>query len=213
MVTCSEINKMVNKYFDHNKKYFLDELGKADQEDILDNTAYLILAHTLNPISSTDVLEKYLFLITDINNLYREKYDKYNSTALNQYITGYIIFNILSHLNYWTIYPQFEKIKFSIDEPLKYYISIDKKEVNEYVEKYSHYIFNSMMSMVSSLVKTHTDHPALTAMVVRNSDRIEAKRMRQINTKNYDYEVILLILIRDLTAIDDRYKNNLLGGK
>ena len=150
MVTCSEINKMLNKYSDHNKKYFLDELDKVDQVDILDKTAYLILAHTLHPISSTDVLEKYLFLITDINNLYREKYDKYNSTALNQYITGYIIFNILSHLNCWNMYPQFEKIKFSIDEPLKHYISIDKKEVNEYDEKYSHYIFNSMMSMVLS---------------------------------------------------------------
>lgn len=211
MVTCSEVTKMVNKYSD-NKKYFLDELDKADQEDILDNTAYLILAHTLNPISSTDVLEKYLFLITDINNLYREKYDKYNSTALNQYITDYIIFNILSHLNYWTMYPQFEKIKYSIDEPLKYYISIDKKEVNEYVEKYSHYIFNSMMLMVLSLAKMHIGHPALAA-IVYNNDRIEAKRMRQINTKNHDYEAILLMLIRDLIVVNDRYKNNLLGGK
>lgn len=211
MVTCSEITKMVNKYSD-NKKYFLDELDKADQEDILDNTAYLILAHTLNPISSTDVLEKYLFLITDINNLYREKYHKYNSTALNQYITGYIIFNILSHLNYWNSYPRFEKIKYSIDEPLKYYISIDKKEVNEYVEKYSHYIFNSMMLMVSSLVKTYTDHPALTA-IVYNNDRIEAKHIRQINTENYDYEVILLMVLTDLIVVNDRYKNNLLGGK
>lgn len=212
MITCSEINKMVNKYSDYNKKYFLDELDKADQVDILDNSAYLILAHTLNPISSTDVLEKYLFLITDINNLYREKYHKYNSTALNQYITGYIIFNILSHLNYWTMYPQFEKIKYSIDEPLKYYISIDKKEVNEYVEKYSHYIFNSMMSVVLSLAKMHIGHPALAA-IVYNNDRIEAKRMRQINTKNHDYEVILLMLIRDLIVVNDRYKNNVLGGK
>jgi hypothetical protein len=212
MVTCSEITKMVNKYSDYNKKYFLDELDKADQVDILDNSAYLILAHTLNPISSTDVLEKYLFLITDINNLYREKYRKYNSTALNQYITGYIIFNILSHLNYWTMHPQFEKIKYSIDEPLKYYISIDKKEVNEYVEKYSHYIFNSMTSIVLSLVKMHIGHPALTA-IVYNNDRIDAKRMRQINTKNHDYEVILLMLLTDLTTINDRYKNNLLGGK
>ena len=151
-------------------------------------------------------------MITDINNLYREKYDKYNSTALNQYITDYIIFNILSHLNCWNMYPQFEKIKYSVDEPLKYYISIDKKEVNEYVEKYSHYIFNSMMSMVSSLWSKHTDHPALTA-IVYNDDRIEAKHMRQINTENYDYEVILLMLLTDLTAINDRYKNNLLGGK
>lgn len=133
-----------------NEKYFLDKLPEVYRAEALDNISYLILTHTLNPISSTDVLEKYLFLITDINNLYREKYDKYNSTALNQYITGYIIFNILSHLNCWNMYPQFEKIKFSIDEPLKYYISIDKKEVNEYVEKYSHYIFNSMMSMVLS---------------------------------------------------------------
>lgn len=148
MVTCSEVTKMVNKYSDCDKKYFLDELDKADQEDILDNTAYLILAHTFNPIPSADVLEKYLFLITDINNLYREKYCKYNSTALNQYITDHIIFNILSHLNYWNTHPQFEKIKYSVDEPLKYYISIDKKEVNEYVEKYSHYIFNSMMSII-----------------------------------------------------------------
>lgn len=194
------------------EKYFLDELDKADQVDILDNSAYLILAHTLNPISSIDVLEKYLFLITDINNLYREKYRKYNSTALNQYITGYIIFNILSYLKYWTMYSQFEKIKYSIDEPLKYYISIDKKEVNEYVEKYSHYIFNSMTSIVLSLVKMHIGHPALTA-IVYNNDRIDAKRMRQINTKNHDYEVILLMLLTDLTTINDRYKNNLLGGK
>ena len=212
MVTCSEITKMVNKYSDYNKKYFLDELDKADQIDILDNAAYLILAHTLNPISSTDVLEKYLFLITDINNLYREKYDKYNSTALHQYITDYIIFNILSHLNYWTMYPQFEKIKYSIDEPLKYYISIDKKEVNEYVEKYSHYIFNSMMSVVLSLAKMHIGHPALAA-IVYNNDRIEAKRMRQIDAKNHDYKDILLMLIRDLIVVNDRYKNNILGGK
>lgn len=212
MVTCSEITKMVNKYSDYNKKYFLDELDKADQVDILDNTAYLILAHTLNPISSTDVLEKYLFLITDINNLYREKYDKYNSTALNQYITDYIIFNILSHLNCWNMYPQFEKIKFGIDEPLKYYISIDKKEVNEYVEKYSHYIFNSMMLMVSSLVKVHTDHLALAA-IVYNNDRIEAKHMHQIDAKNHDYKIILLMLLTDLIVVNDKYKNNLLGGK
>ena len=212
MLTCSEITKMVNKYSDYNKKYFLDELDKADQVDILDNTAYLILAHTLNPISSTDVLEKYLFLITDINNLYREKYHKYNSTALNEYITDYIIFNILSHLNYWTMYPQFEKIKYSIDEPLKYYISIDKKEVNEYVEKYSHYIFNSMMSMVLSLAKIHIGHPALAAMDY-NNDRIEAKRMRQIDAKNHDYKIILLMLITDLIVVNDKYKNNLLGGK
>ena len=212
MLTCSEITKMVNKYSDYNKKYFLDELDKADQVDILDNTAYLILAHTLNPISSTDVLEKYLFLITDINNLYREKYHKYNSTALNEYITDYIIFNILSHLNYWTMYPQFEKIKYSIDEPLKYYISIDKKEVNEYVEKYSHYIFNSMMSMVLSLAKIHIGHPALAAMDY-NNDRIEAKHMRQIDAKNHDYKIILLMLITDLIVVNDKYKNNLLGGK
>lgn len=212
MVTCSEITKMVNKYSDYNKKYFLDELDKADQDDILDNTAYLILAHTLNPISSTDVLEKYLFLITDINNLYREKYHKYNSTALNQYITDYIIFSILSHLNYWNMYPKFEKITCGIDEPLKYYISIDKKEVNEYVEKYSHYIFNSMMLMVSSLVKTHTDHLALTA-IVYNDDKIIAKDIRQIDTENYDYEVVLLMLLTDLIVVNDRYKNNLLGGK
>lgn len=211
MITCSEINKMVNKYFDCDKKYFLDELDKADQVDILDNSAYLILAHTLNPISSTNVPEKYLFLITDINNLYREKYHKYNSTALNQYITGYIIFNILSHLNCWNTYPQFEKIKYSIDEPLKHYISIDKKEVNEYVEKYSHCIFNSITSIVLSLAKMHIGHPALAA-IVYNNDRFEAKRMRQINTKNHDYEVILLMLIRDLIVVNDRYKNNSLGG-
>lgn len=194
------------------EKYFLDKLPKVYQAEVLDNISYLILAHTLNPISSTDVLEKYLFLITDINNLYREKYDKYNSTALNQYITDYIIFNILSHLKCWNMYPQFEKIKFGIDEPLKYYISIDKKEVNEYVEKYSHYIFNSIMSVVLSLAKMHIGHPALAA-IVYNNDRIEAKRMRQIDAKNHDYKIILLMLITDLIVVNDKYKNNLSGGK
>ena len=58
----------------------------------------------------------------------------------------------------------------------------------------------------------HIGHPALAA-IVYNNDRIEAKHMRQINTENYGYEVILLMLLTDLIVVNDRYKNNLLGGK
>lgn len=192
------------------EKYFLDKLPEVYQAEVLDNISYLILAHTFNPISSIDIVERYGALIKDINELYLEKYCEYDLSVRDQCITIFIVHHILSNLNYWCTYPQFSKLEYELTKPLRqHYILIDKKEINKYIMKYKNYIFNTMLLMVSSLCKGCMSDPV--SVVLYNSDIIEGSlRIRQLNAEEYNYKDILYSLLSSLIRENDRYRLNLL---
>lgn len=192
------------------EKYFLDKLPEVYQAEILDNISYLILAHTFNPISSIDIVERYGALIKDINELYLEKYCEYDLSVRDRCITIFIVHHILSNLDYWCVYPQFSKLEYEYTKPLRqHYILIDKKEINKYIMKYKNYIFNTMMLMVASLCKGYMYDPA--SVILYNNDIIESSiRIRQFNTEKYNYKDILYSLLSSLIRENDRYRLNLL---
>lgn len=193
-----------------NEKYFLDKLPKVYQAEVLDNISYLILAHTFNPISSTDIVERYGALIKDINELYLEKYCEYDLSVRDRCITIFLVHHILSNLNYWCTYPQFSKIEYEYTKPLRqHYILIDKKEINKYIMKYKNYIFNTMLLMVASLRKGYISD--LASVVLYNNDIIEgALHIRRFNTEEYNYKDTLYSLLSSLIRENDRYKIDLL---
>lgn len=195
------------------KKYFLDKLPEAYRAEVLDNISYLILAHTFNPISSIDIVERYGALIKDINELYLEKYCEYDLSVRDRCITIFIVHHILSNLDYWWLYPQFSKIEYEYSKPLRqHFIIIDKKEINKYIIKYQNYIFNTMMLMVASLRKGYISNPA--SVVLYNTDIIKGSiYIRQFNTEEYNYEDILYSLLSSLIRENDRRKLNLLKGE
>lgn len=192
------------------EKYFLDKLPEVYQAEVLDNISYLILAHTFNPISSIDIVERYGALIKDINELYLEKYCGYDLSVRDRCITIFIVHHILSNLNYWCIYPQFSKLKYELTKPIRqHYILIDKKEINKYIMKYKNYIFNTILLMVASLRKGCIHDQ--TSVVLYNSDIIEGSlHIRRFNTEEYNYKDILYSLLSSLIRENDRYKLNLL---
>lgn len=192
------------------KKYFLDKLPEVYQAEVLDNISYLILAHTFNPISSIDIVERYGALIKDINELYLEKYCEYDLSVQDRCITIFLVHHILSNLNYWCTYPQFSKIEYECTKPLRqHYILIDKKEINKYIMKYKNYIFNTMLLMVVSLCKGYMYDPA--SVVLYNSDIIEGSlHIRRFNAEGYNYKDILYSLLSSLIRENDRYRLNLL---
>lgn len=192
------------------EKYFLDKLPEVYQAEVLDNISYLILAHTFNPISSIDIVERYGALIKDINELYLEKYCEYDLSVRDRCITIFIVHHILSNLNYWCTYPQFSKIEYECTKPLRqHYILIDKKEINKYIMKYKNYIFNTMMLMVASLCKGYMYDPV--SVILYNNDIIEGSiHIRQFNTEGYNYKDILYSLLSSLIRKNDRYRLNLL---
>jgi hypothetical protein len=192
------------------EKYFLDKLPKVYQAEVLDNISYLILAHTFNPISSIDILERYGALIKDINELYLEKYCEYDLSVRDRCITIFIIHHILSNLDYWCTYPQFSKLEYEYTKPIRqHYILIDKKEINKYIMKYKNYIFNTMMLMVASLRKGYMSDPV--SVVLYNSNIIEGSlHIRQLNAEEYNYKDILYSLLSSLIRENDRYKIDLL---
>lgn len=192
------------------KKYFLDKLPEVYQAEVLDNISYLILAHTFNPISSIDIVERYGALIKDINELYLEKYCEYDLSVRDRCITIFLVHHILSNLNYWCTYPQFSKIEYECTKPLRqHYILIDKKEINKYIMKYKNYIFNTMLLMVVSLCKGYMYDPA--SVVLYNSDIIEGSlHIRRFNAEGYNYKDILYSLLSSLIRENDRYRLNLL---
>lgn len=192
------------------EKYFLDKLPKVYQAEVLDNISYLILAHTFNPISSIDILERYGALIKDINELYLEKYCEYDLSVRDRCITIFIVHHILSNLNYWCTYPQFSKLEYEYTKPIRqHYIIIDKKEINKYIMKYKNYIFNTMMLMVASLCRGCMSDPV--SVVLYNSDIIEGSlHIRQFNAEEYNYKDILYSLLSSLIRENDRYKIYLL---
>lgn len=194
------------------EKYFLDKLHKVYQAEVLDNISYLILAHTFNPISSIDIVERYGALIKDINELYLEKYCEYDLSVRDRCITIFIVHHILSNLNYWCIYPQFNKLEYEYTKPLRqHYIPIDKKEINKYIMKYKNYIFNTMLLMVASLCKGCIHDPA--SVILYNNDIIEGSlHIRQFNTEEYNYKDILYSLLSSLIRKNDSYRLNLLKG-
>lgn len=135
------------------EKYFLDKLPEVYQAEVLDNISYLILAHTFNPISSIDIVERCGALIKDINELYLEKYCEYDLSVRDRCITIFIVHHILSNLDYWCTYPQFSKLEYEYTKPLRqHYILIDKKEINKCIMKYKNYIFNTMMLWVINVM-------------------------------------------------------------
>ncbi len=180
------------------------------QAEVLDNISYLILAHTFNSISSIDIVERYGALIKDINELYLEKYCEYDLSVRDRCITIFIVHHILSNLNHWCTYPQFSKLEYEYTKPLRqHYILIDKKEINKYIMKYKNYIFNTMMLMVASLCKGCIHDPA--SVILYNNDIIEGSiHIRQFNTEEYNYKVILYSLLSSLIRENDRYRLNLL---
>lgn len=192
------------------EKYFLDKLPEVYQAEVLDNISYLILAHTFNPISSIDIVERYGALIKDINELYLEKYCEYDLSVRDRCITIFIVHHILSNLDYWCVYPQFSKLEYEYTKPIKqHYVIIDKKEINKYIIKYKNYIFNTMLLMVASLCKGYMHDPA--SVILYNNDIIESSiRIRQFNTEEYNYKVILYSLLSSLIRENDRYRLNLL---
>lgn len=192
------------------EKYFLDKLPEVYQAEVLDNISYLILAHTFNPISSIDIVERCGALIKDINELYLEKYCEYDLSVRDRCITIFIVHHILSNLNYWCTYPQFSKLEYEYTKPLRqHYILIDKKEINKYIMKYKNYIFNTMMLMAASLCKGYLYDPA--SVILYNNDIIEGSlHIRQFNTEEYNYKVILYSLLSSLIRENDRYKIDLL---
>lgn len=193
-----------------NEKYFLDKLPKVYQAEVLDNISYLILAHTFNPISSIDIVERYGALIKDINELYLEKYCEYDLSVRDRCITIFIVHHILSNLDYWCVYPQFSKLEYEYTKPIRqHYILIDKKEINKCIMKYKNYIFNTMMLMVTSLCKGCLYDP--TSVILYNNDIIEGSiHIRQFNTEGYNYKDILYSLLSSLIRKNDRYRLNLL---
>lgn len=192
------------------EKYFLDKLPKVYQAEVLDNISYLILAHTLNPISSIDIVERCVALIKDINELYLEKYCEYDLSVRDRCITIFIVHHILSNLNYWCTYPQFSKLEYEYTKPIRqHYILIDKKEINKYIMKYKNYIFNTMLLMVSSLCKGYMYDPV--SVILYNNDIIEGSlHIRRFNAEGYNYKDILYSLLSSLIRENDRYKLNLL---
>ena len=194
------------------EKYFLNKLPKVYQAEVLDNISYLILAHTFNPISSIDIVERYGALIKDINELYLEKYCEYDLSVRDRCITIFIVHHILSNLDYWCVYPQFSKLEYEYTKPIKqHYVIIDKKEINKCIMKYKNYIFNTMLLMVSSLCKGCMSDPA--SVILYNSDIIEGSlHIRQFNTEEYNYKDILYSLLSSLIRKNDSYRLNLLKG-
>jgi hypothetical protein len=194
------------------EKYFLDKLPEVYQAEVLDNISYLILAHTFNPISSIDIVERYGALIKDINELYLEKYCEYDLSVRDRCITIFIVHHILSNLDYWCVYPQFSKLEYEYTKPIKqHYVIIDKKEINKCIMKYKNYIFNTMLLMVSSLCKGCMSDPA--SVILYNSDIIEGSlHIRQFNTEEYNYKDILYSLLSSLIRKNDSYRLNLLKG-
>lgn len=192
------------------EKYFLDKLPEVYQAEVLDNISYLILAHTFNPISSIDILERCGALIKDINKLYLEKYCEYDLSVRDRCITIFIVHHILSNLNYWCTYPQFSKIEYEYTKPLRqHYILIDKKEINKYIMKYKNYIFNTMLLMVSSLCKGCMSDPA--SVILYNNDIIEGVlHIRRFNAEEYNYKDTLYSLLSSLIRENDKYKIDLL---
>lgn len=192
------------------EKYFLDKLPEAYRAEVLDNISYLILAHTFNPISSIDIMERYGALIKGINELYLEKYCEYDLSVRDRCITIFLVHHILSNLNYWCTDPQFSKIEYEYTKPLRqHYILIDKKEINKYIMKYKNYIFNTMLLMVASLRKGYISDPA--SVVLYNNDIIEgALHIRRFNTEEYNYKDTLYSLLSSLIRENDRYKIDLL---
>lgn len=193
-----------------NEKYFLDKLPKVYQAEVLDNISYLILAHTFNPISSIDIVERCCALIKDINELYLEKYCEYDLSIRDRCITIFIVHHILSNLDYWCVYPQFSKLECEYTKPIRqHYIIINKEEINKCIMKYKNYIFNTMMLMVASLCKGYMYDPA--SVILYNNDIIESSiRIRQFNTEGYNYKDILYSLLSSLIRENDRYRLNLL---
>lgn len=164
------------------------------------------MAHTFNPISSIDIVERYGALIKDINELYLEKYCEYDLSVRDRCITIFIVHHILSNLDYWRVYPQFSKLEYEYTKPIRrHYVIIDKKEINKCIMKYKNYIFNTMMLMVASLCKGYLYDPV--SVILYNNDIIERSlHIRQFNTEEYNYKVILYSLlsslIRKMIAID-----------
>lgn len=75
--------------------------------------------------------------------------------------------------------------------------------------KYKNYIFNTMMLMVASLCKGCIHDPA--SVILYNNDIIEGSiHIRQFNTEEYNYKVILYSLLSSLIRENDRYRLNLL---